>query len=61
MSKIIVRQKASVIGQPKIQRKILRGLGLRRMGAENTLPDNNCIRGMINKVKHLVAYELTSK
>jgi large subunit ribosomal protein L30 len=58
---IRVRQTKSVIAQPEIMRKVLRGLGLRRIGVERLHNDNNCIRGMINKVRHLISYEIVSK
>lgn len=58
MASIKVKQIRSAIGQSKKQGLILRGLGLRGIGKENTVKDNNCARGMINKVKHLVSYEL---
>jgi large subunit ribosomal protein L30 len=58
MSKIRVWQKKSVISEPEQFRRIVRGLGLRRMGKTREHKDNNCIRGMINKVRHLVGYEL---
>jgi len=57
---IKVKQLRSVIHQPQKARLILRGLGLRGIGAERTHNDNNCIRGMINKVKHLISYEIVS-
>jgi large subunit ribosomal protein L30 len=60
MSAIVVKQTRSGIGQSKNQRLILRALGLRKIGATNKLKDNNCIRGMVNKVKHLVEYELVN-
>lgn len=58
MSKIIVKQTRSLITEPEKQRKIVKALGLGRVGSSKTHKDNNCIRGMINKVKHLVSYEL---
>jgi len=58
MGHIIVRQRGSFITEPEKIRKIVRALGLRRIGASKTHKDNNCIRGMINKVKHLISYEL---
>lgn len=45
----------------KIKKVILNGLGLKKIGQERIYSDNNCIRGMINKVKHLVQYELIKK
>jgi large subunit ribosomal protein L30 len=58
MSQIVVRQRRSVISEPEKIRKIVWALGLGRIGTVKTHKDNNCIRGMINKVKHLVSYEL---
>jgi large subunit ribosomal protein L30 len=61
MSFIIVRQKRSLIGQAEANRRIVKGLGLRGLRHEKKHKDNNCIRGMINKVLHLVEYELVNK
>lgn len=57
---IFVKQVKSGIGQCEKHNKILRALGLRGIGQENTLKDNNCIRGMVNKVSHLIEYRLES-
>ena len=61
MSKIIVRQTRSLITECEAQCRIVRALGLGRIGKSREHKDNNCIRGMINKVKHLVAWEIVSK
>jgi large subunit ribosomal protein L30 len=58
MSQIIVTQTRSIIGQAEANRLVMRGLGLGRIGKTKTHKDNNCIRGMLNKVKHLVSYQL---
>ena len=58
MAKIVVKQTRSLIGNSEASRKVIKGLGLGRIGKDKTHKDNNCIRGMINKVKHLVSYEL---
>ena len=58
MTKIKVWQKKSIISEPEATRRIVRGLGLRGFGQVREHKDNNCIRGMLNKVKHLVAYEI---
>lgn len=58
MSQIVVTQKRSLIGQPEANQRVVKSLGLGRIGKTKTHKDNNCIRGMINKVKHLVKYEL---
>ncbi|MDD4519643.1 MAG: 50S ribosomal protein L30 [Alphaproteobacteria bacterium] len=54
---IKVRQVGSTIGRPEKQELILRGLGLRRIGQERLLEDTPSIRGMVNKVSHLVVVE----
>jgi len=61
MSQIKVKQVRSLIGVPKKVRAVVRGLGLKKLGDERTYKDNNCIRGQVNKVKHLVEYELLTK
>jgi len=58
MSKIIVRQTRSLITETPNSRKVLRALGLGKIGKTKVHKDNNCIRGMINKVSHLVEYDL---
>ena len=59
---IQVKQIRSTIGQSKKIKKVLvAGLGLRAIGKEKTYKDSNCIRGMVNKVHHLVTYNLISK
>lgn len=58
---IKVRQKKSQIGFAKSQRRVLASLGLKGIGSEKVHKDNNCIRGMINKVIHLVEFELVDK
>ena len=44
----------SGIGQKNDQKKTLIGLGLTRMGKICELEDTPSVRGMINKVNHLV-------
>jgi large subunit ribosomal protein L30 len=58
MATILVRQKKSLISEPENIRKVVKALGLRRVGMVKEHKDNNCIRGMINKVRHLVSYEI---
>jgi len=54
---IRVRQIKSGIGYPKDQRATLTGLGFRRMNQTVELEDTPAIRGMVNKVSHLVSVE----
>jgi len=54
MSQIEVKQVRSGIGRPDAQRKVLKGLGLRRLHHVVMVRDTPAIRGMIVKVQHLV-------
>ncbi|GAB5489567.1 MAG: 50S ribosomal protein L30 [Parasphingorhabdus sp.] len=54
MAKIKVKQIGSPIRRPVIQRKTLIGLGLNKMHRVSELEDTPEVRGMINKVHHLV-------
>jgi len=51
---VTVTQIGSPIGRHKSQRATLVGLGLNKMHRTVTLEDTPSIRGMINKVHHLV-------
>ena len=51
---IRVVQIASPIGRQGYQRKTLIGLGLNKINKQRELDDTPSIRGMIEKVKHLV-------
>jgi large subunit ribosomal protein L30 len=52
-----VTQTGSPIGRQKYQRETLKGLGLNKMHKTRELEDTPSVRGMINKVKHLVSVE----
>tara|TARA_A100001011_G_scaffold380091_1_gene446935 strand:+ start:728 stop:913 length:186 start_codon:yes stop_codon:yes gene_type:complete len=54
VNKIYVKQIKSPIRRPEVQKKILRGLGLNKMNKISELNDTPSIRGMINKIPHLV-------
>ena len=47
----------SGIGFPKDQRDTIKGLGLKKLQQTTILNDTPAIRGMINKIIHLVEYE----
>ncbi len=51
---ITVEQTGSPIRRDKSQRATLVGLGLNKMHRRRTLKDTPDVRGMINKVSHLV-------
>jgi large subunit ribosomal protein L30 len=51
---VTVEQTGSTIRRTDVQRQILLGLGLRRIGNKRTLEDTPSVRGMIAKVSHLI-------
>ena len=53
--KIQITQVKSRIGYNERQHATLRGLGLRRINHTVEVEDTPSVRGMINKVSHLVA------
>jgi large subunit ribosomal protein L30 len=55
--KLKITMVKSYIGRPQKQRQILRGMGLGRLNKTVLLEDTPEIRGMINKVSHLVSME----
>jgi len=54
---LTVTQIGSPIGRPKWQRATLVGLGLNKMHKTRELEDTPSVRGMINRVHHLVRVE----
>ena len=54
---VTVTQIRSPIGRPNDQRQTLIGLGLNKINRSRTLEDTPSVRGMINKVSHLVRVE----
>ncbi|MGA3208102.1 MAG: 50S ribosomal protein L30 [Syntrophales bacterium] len=55
--KLKITMVKSYIGRPEKQRQILRGMGLWKLNKTVLLEDTPEIRGMINKVSHLVLME----
>ncbi|BCB02005.1 MULTISPECIES: 50S ribosomal protein L30 [Bacillaceae] len=53
-NKLEITLTRSIIGRPQDQRKTVEALGLRKMHQTVEQQDNAAIRGMINKVSHLV-------
>ena len=51
---VTVKQIGSSIGRHKDQLATLKGLGLNKIDRTRTLEDTPSVRGMINKVRHLV-------
>jgi large subunit ribosomal protein L30 len=56
-ARIRIRWVRSAIGYDRRQRATLRGLGLKRLQQAVELKDTPAIRGMIDKVRHLVIVE----
>jgi len=54
MATIVVKQIGSPIRRPKEQRATLVGLGLNKMHKTRELEDTPSVRGMVNKIPHLV-------
>lgn len=55
--KVKVTLVRSPVGQMDRHRQCVRGLGLRRMHQSVELEDTPAVRGMINKVRYLLAIE----
>lgn len=51
---IVVEQIASPSRRPDVQRQTLVGLGLGRIRKTRELEDTPSVRGMVNKIPHLV-------
>ncbi len=57
MATLKITQVRSVIRRPEIQKRTMKALGLRRMNQTVTHKDTPQMRGMINKVEHLITVE----
>lgn len=55
--KLKITQVKSYIGRPEAHRKVLKGMGLGKINRAVILEDTPAIRGMVQKVIHLVAVE----
>ncbi len=51
---IVVEQYASANRRPAIQTATLKGLGLNKIRRRRELEDTPAVRGMVNKIAHLV-------
>jgi large subunit ribosomal protein L30 len=51
---IVIKQIGSPIRRPAKQKATLVGLGLNKMGRTRELEDTPSVRGMINKISHMV-------
>lgn len=57
MAKLLITWVKSGIGYAEDQKNTLRSLGFRRLNQSIARDDSLAIRGMINKVRHLVKVE----
>lgn len=52
--RLVVTLRRSLIGEKPKTRETVLGLGLNKVNSTNELPDNDSVRGMLHKVRHLV-------
>lgn len=57
MPQLKVTYTKSVIGYAHDQKRTVASMGLRRLNQSVVLPDNQAVRGMVFKVRHLVTVE----
>jgi large subunit ribosomal protein L30 len=58
--KLKITQVRSAIGRLEGQKRTLKALGIRKLGRNVVQDDTPVIRGMVNKVQHLVTVEETN-
>ena len=58
MARLRIKQTRSGIGRLSNHKKVLRALGLKHPGSVVEHGDGPTIRGMIDKVKHLISVEV---
>lgn len=51
---ITIVQYASAARRPKVQTETLKGLKLNKINRRSTLEDTPAVRGMVNRIAHLV-------
>lgn len=54
---IKIKLKRSLSGRPESQKRVVQGLGLRRINQTVERPNTRAIRGMVKKVIHMVEVE----
>ena len=60
MAKLCVTWVKSSVGYAEDQKRTIKALGLHRLNQSVTHHDSGSVRGMINKVRHLVKVEVKS-
>lgn len=61
MAEVKITLKRSLIGRPQDQIRTVKALGLSRPGKSVIKPMNESVKGMVNKVSHLVLVEELDK
>lgn len=56
-AKLTITLVRSPIGYPKRQKATLKALGLRKMNQTVSRTDNEAVRGMLDKVSHLIVVD----
>jgi large subunit ribosomal protein L30 len=51
---VVVKYVKSCIGYSQRQKRTLHALGLKRLGDQVELPDNDAVQGMLDRISHLV-------
>jgi len=51
---VTIEQFRSANRRPKVQQETLIGLGLNKLNRRRTLADTPAVRGMINRIRHMV-------
>lgn len=59
MAKVKIKQVKSIIDRPKRQKMTMEALGLRKINSQVEKEDTPQLRGMLEKVKHLVEFEVS--
>lgn len=59
MLKIVLKK--GYAGIPEKQKKVLRSLGLKKIGGSVKRADEKSVRGMINKIPHMVSVEIVEE
>lgn len=57
MAKLKITLVRSLIGRPEKQRAVVRALGLRKLNSSVVREDTPAVKGMIEKVSHLLKVE----
>lgn len=61
MRQLAITWKRSLIGAKEGQRQAIRGLGLRRLGQTVVRADTPTVRGLVDRVRHLVEVRVTGE